>query len=139
MFTLLHDNLATLIFIAGLAQVSILIASSLVPSQLQWKQSLACLPTLHRQMYWVYAAYVVLSIIAFASISILAADEIAAGSLLARAFSCYVAIFWGIRLALQWVFDVQAHLHNGFLRIGYNCLSVLFLFLCCTYSLSAFA
>ena len=60
------DNLlSTLIFAAGIGQLSVLIASALVPSRLNWKEELGQLPRLLQQMYWVYAGYVVLAIIAF--------------------------------------------------------------------------
>jgi hypothetical protein len=77
-------------------------------------------------MYWVYGGYVVLSIIALGTITIVNAGEIAAGSVLARSFAAYAAAFWGIRLALQAVLDVREHLTSRGLRIGYTTLTVLF-------------
>ena len=59
-------------------------------------------------MYWVYGGYVVLSIVAFATLSIFNSRELASGSGLARGFCAYVAVFWGIRVGLQAVFDVKA-------------------------------
>ena len=64
-------GLARLIFLAGIAQVGVLIASAVVPFRLNWRDELRGLSRLHRQMYWVYGGYVVLSIVAFAMISIL--------------------------------------------------------------------
>ncbi len=118
--------LPTLILAGGIAQAGVLVASSLVPFRLDWKKELAGLSTLHRQMYWIYGSYVVLSIVAFAVISIAHHSEVAAGSGLARAFCGYVAVFWGIRLVLQAVLDVKAHLTAGWLTAGYHLLTVLF-------------
>jgi hypothetical protein len=50
------------------------------------------LSPLHRQMYWVYGGYVILSIVAFGLISLTTAAELASGDKLARAFCLYVAI-----------------------------------------------
>src|SRR5262249_38238623 len=50
----LMPDLATLLFLAGFAQLCVLVASALVPFQLDWKQVFQALPPLHRQMYWVY-------------------------------------------------------------------------------------
>ncbi|CAN5634724.1 hypothetical protein BH11PLA2_BH11PLA2_25080 [soil metagenome] len=119
--------LADLLRLTGLLQLSVLIASSLVPLRLNWKRDLASLPTLHRQMYWTYGGYVVLGIVALGTISLACADELAAGSRLARAFCLYGAIFWGVRLCLQAVFDVKAHLTAWWLRLGYHTLTLLFL------------
>jgi hypothetical protein len=121
------NDLPTLIFLAGLAHLGILIASALVPFQLSWKRELAVLSTLHRQMYWVYGGYVVLAIVMFAGISMLNAEEIAGGSGLARGFCLYVAVFWGVRVCLQLVFDVKEHLTAWWLKAGYHLLTVLFM------------
>jgi hypothetical protein len=120
------DLMATLIFAAGLGQASILIASAQVPSLLHWREELAPLPRLHRQMHWVYAGYVVLSIVAFAALSLLHARELAAGSPLARGVCAYIAVFWGIRLALQAVFDMKPYLTTWWKTLGYAVLTVWF-------------
>lgn len=116
------------LFIAGgVGHLFVLIASALVPFRLDWRGVLAPLPRLHRQMYVVYGGYVVLSIVAFALISLLNAGELAAGSGLARGFCAYVAVFWDVRVVLQGVFDVKPHLTAWWLRVGYHGLTVLFL------------
>jgi hypothetical protein len=123
----MDELLPTLIRAAGVGQATVLIASSLVPFRLDWKRELAPLSRLHRQMYWVYGGYVVLSIVAFALISLFNSEELAAGSGLARGFCLYVAVFWGIRLSLQAVLDVNAHLTAWWLKAGYHVLTALFL------------
>jgi hypothetical protein len=118
--------LSRLIFVAGLGQMAVLIASALVPFRLNWRDELRGLSRLHRQMYWVYGGYVVLSIVAFAALSIVNTRELASGSGLARGFCAYVAVFWGIRVALQAVFDVKEHLTAWWLKAGYFMLTLLF-------------
>lgn len=119
-------RLTTLIWLAGAAQLCVLVASALVPLRLNWRTELQSLSPLHRQMYWVYGGYVVLSIIAFGMISLVNAAELASGGTLARSFCLYVAVFWGIRLSLQGVLDVKDHLTRWWLRAGYYTLTVLF-------------
>jgi alginate O-acetyltransferase complex protein AlgI len=121
-------TLANVIRVAGAIQLSILIASSLVPFRLNFKRDLAVLPTLHRQLYWTYGGYVVMGIIALGLISLTCADELASGSRLARAFCIYGALFWGVRVSLQAVFDVKPHLTAWWLTAGYHTLTVLFVF-----------
>ena len=128
---------ADLIRLAGAGQLSVLAASALVPFRLNWKRDLAPLPTLHRQMYWTYGGYVVLGIIALGAISLACADELAAGSRLARAVCGYGAVFWGVRLGLQAVFDVKPHLTARWLAVGYHALTVLFLFFTVVYAYAA--
>ena len=120
------DSLPQLLVAAGVGQLAVLIASALVPIRLNWRDELRPLSRLHRQMYWVYGGYVVLSIVAFGLITVLNAGELAAGSGLARGFCGYVAVFWAIRLVLQAVFDVKEHLSAWWLTAGYVALTVLF-------------
>jgi hypothetical protein len=122
----MNEYLPTAIFLAGFAQLGVLVASALVPFRLNWHESLAGLPRLHRQLYWIYGGYVVLGIVANGLISIVNADALAGGAPLARCVSGYIAIFWGIRLSLQTVFDVRAHLTEWWLHAGYHTLTLLF-------------
>jgi hypothetical protein len=131
------DLLARLIFVSGLAQLSILIASAMVPYRLKWRTELSALPRLHRQMYWVYGGYVVMSIVAFALISIANSRELASGSGLARGVCAYVAIFWAVRVLLQGVFDVKEHLTAWWLTAGYHTLTLLFATLTIIYAWAA--
>ncbi|QEL18018.1 hypothetical protein [Limnoglobus roseus] len=130
--------LADWIRLAGLGQLSVLVASSLVPLRLNWKRDLAGLPVLHRQMYWTYGGYVVLGIITLGGTSLFCADELAAGSRLAQAFCLYGFLFWGVRLLLQAVFDVKSHLTAWWLAAGYHLLTVLFLFFTGVYGYALF-
>jgi hypothetical protein len=98
----------------------------MVPFLLNWRHELRGLSRLHRQMYWVYDGYVVLSIVAFAILSISNSHELVSGSGLARGISAYVALFWGIRLVLQSVFDVKEHLTAWWLKAGYVALTAMF-------------
>lgn len=120
------EHLPTLIFVAGCLQLGVLIASALVPLRLDWKTSLSGLPRLHRQLYWIYGGYVVLAIIANGLVCVINADELAAGSRLARCVCGYLAIFWGVRLSLQTILDVKEHLTTWWLHAGYHTLTLLF-------------
>ena len=123
----MNDLLPNLIVADGVGQLTVLIASALVPFRLNWQHELRSLSRLHRQMYWVYGGYIMLSIVAFALISLFHSKELASGSGLARAFCSYVAVFWGVRVVLQGVFDVKAHLTAWWLKVGYHGLTLLFI------------
>jgi hypothetical protein len=133
----MQTMLGSLIFIAGVGQLAVLIASALVPFCLNWRGELQCLSRLHRQMYWVYGGYIVLSIVAFAALSILNSRELASRSALARGFCAYVAVFWGTRVGLQAVFDVKDHLTTCWLRAGYFLLTLMFAALTVVYTWAA--
>lgn len=135
--SLMPTSLADLIFYAGAMHFGILIASALVPFRLKWREELGVLTTLHRQMYWVYGGYVVMSIVAFALLSLFNSRELASGSGLARGVCGYVAVFWGVRVCLQPVFDVKTHLTTWWLKAGYHLLTLLFLSFSALYAYAA--
>jgi hypothetical protein len=117
----------TLLQIAGLLQLSILIASALVPRVLDWQRNLAGLHPFLRKLFWVYGVFIVLVIIGFAALTFLNAGAMAAGEPVARSLCAFIAIFWAARLVVQFaVFDARPYLTNWFFKIGYHALTVLF-------------
>lgn len=133
----MRERLPSLIFVLGLLQWSVLVASSLVPLRLDWKSSLAGLPRLVRQLFWIYGSYVVMAIVANGAFSVFCADELAGGSRLGRAVCGYIAIFWGVRLGLQVVLDAKPFLTTWWLRIGYHLLTLLFVTFTVVFGLAA--
>jgi hypothetical protein len=130
-------TLTRLIFLGGLGNAAMLVVAAMVPAQLDWRSELRCLSTLNRQMHWVYGSYVWLSIAAFAAMSLWNARELASGTGLARSVCAYIAVFWGIRLILQGVFDSQRYLTTWWLKAGYRALTMLFAVLTVVYGLAA--
>ena len=131
-------TLATLILLAGVAHFGILFASALVPRVLDWRGELAHLNPLSRHIVWTHGAFIVLTLVAFGAISLANPAELAAGSLLARWFCGFVAVFWLARLALQlFVFDARPYLTRTFLKLGYHGLTLVFAFLGTVYAWAA--
>ena len=120
-------ELSNAIYLIWIGQFGVLFASALVPVRLEWKQSLASLPPLMQQLFWVYGGYVVLSIISLGLVCVLNASEMAQSGPLARAICVYGMVFWGIRLALQPILAAKPFLTTWWLYGGYHLLTVLFL------------
>lgn len=121
-------TLTVLIRCAGVGQLGVLIASALVPVQLNWKEEFVHLSKLNRQLFWVYGGYIVLSIVSLGLICLFNAEELASGTQLSRFVCGYIVLFWGVRLMLQFfVFDVKEHLTKWWLTVGYHALTVVFL------------
>ncbi|MDG2391364.1 MAG: hypothetical protein P8M30_18815 [Planctomycetaceae bacterium] len=120
-------TLETLIFISGILHLGTLLGSAQVPRELNFREELPKVSPLLKHWILVAGGYVVLNIIAFGVISLTLNDELASGTPLARAFSAYVAIFWGCRLIVQFfVFDAKPYLRNWFLKAGYHGLTFIF-------------
>jgi len=74
---------------------------------------------------------------AISSLSRILRRKLASGSRLARGFCAYVAVFWGIRLALKAVFDIKGYLNTWWAKAGYSALTLLFTALTIVYSWAA--
>ena len=133
-------HLPTLLLIAGFGHFAILIASALVPETLNWRQELARLGALTRQIVWVHGIFIVLVIIGFGVISIVNARPLSDGSAISRSVCGFVAVFWAARLVVQFlVFDAKPHLTTGVLRWGYHGLTVMFAYFVLVYGWAAVA
>ena len=119
----------TLIFISGILHFGTLIASALVPNALDWKGELSKLSPLLRQLIWVHGIFIVLTIIGFGVLTLGFSAELAKQTPLARGVCGFIAIFWGLRLAIQFfVFDAKPFLTNYILKIGYHLLTMVFVY-----------
>lgn len=129
-------NNEQLLKLGGAIQLAILIASVQVPRMLDWRNELAHLKPFLRQLFYVYGAFIILTIIGMGVISIAFAGEIAASPGLGRAFAAFVLIFWGLRLVVQFfVFDARPILTTPVMRFAYHALTVAFVAIVCTYSI----
>ena len=52
------DILTSLVFISGILHIVLGLGSSVIPEVLQWNKELANEQPLIRQMFWTYAAYI---------------------------------------------------------------------------------
>jgi hypothetical protein len=124
-----------LLYIGGATHFAILIASAMVPRVLDWKHHLANLPRMLRQLFWVYGVFIVLTIIGFGTLTLAHAETLAAGDPLARWLCGFIAIFWTLRLLVQFfVFDLRPFLSTPLLRFGSHLLTLAFFLLVAIYS-----
>jgi hypothetical protein len=122
-------SLQSLIVVSGVLHFGTLLASAAVPSVLDWRRELSKLDRLSRQLIWVHGLFIVLVIIGFGTLTFFWPHELASHTPLARAVCGLIGLFWAARLLVQFlVFDAKPHLKNWFLRLGYNCLTAVFIY-----------
>jgi alginate O-acetyltransferase complex protein AlgI len=135
---LLMPALSTLLLIGGVLHLGITSAGIVMTLVLDWRKKLAPLAALTRHIIWTHAAFVLLTILGFASISLLAAPSLASGTPLARAVCAFIALFWAIRLMIQFfLFDARPFLTRPILAVGYHGLTVVFIYFVAVYGLAA--
>jgi hypothetical protein len=131
-------TLENLIFIGGILHWGTLLGSAQVPIELRFREELPKLPPLLQHWILVAGGYVVLDIIGFGLISVCCAQQLASGSLLARAICGFIAFFWFIRILIGlFLFDARPYLRNWFLRLGYYGLTLVFIFHTLVYGTAA--
>ena len=121
-------HLPYLLLFAGIAQFGVLFASALTPLMMDWKHELQKLPQLLRQLFWVYGCFIVLTIIGLGTLTLFFHQSMADGVPAARGIAAFAAVFWGLRLMVQFfVIDARPYLTNRWLKLGYHSLTVIFI------------
>lgn len=116
-----------LLKLAALAHVGLIAAGLLMPARTRLWAHLGTLPPFIRNLFRVYYLFIGLCLVSFGAASWFLAEELAAGTLLARAMCGFLAAFWTLRLvAALWIFDVRPYLTNVWLRVGYQATNVVF-------------
>ena len=131
-------NLVTLVWIAGLGQIVLVCASLTIPRVLGWREELQALRPLTRQVFWTYAGYILCLNLCFGLLSTLAPRLLVDGSRLATAVSGFIALYWGVRIAIQFFyFDRSSAPAGRLVRLAEVALVGLFLFLTLVYGVAA--
>jgi hypothetical protein len=119
---------------AGIGHFCTLGAGLQVPFRLNWQEELSRVSTFNRKIFLNYAGYVGLMIIAFGAGTLLLHDEMMRGERAAVFLSGLIAVFWGIRLLVDFLWFGDKDWPAGPLfSIGHACLNALFMCLTFTY------
>ena len=133
-----RHTLELLLLFAGVVHLCITSAGLVMTYVLDWRHNLAALNPLTRHIVWVHGAFVLLMICGFAAVSLLCAGDLASGAPLARAVCAFIALFWGVRLLIQFfLFDARPHLTSLALKFGYHGLTAVFVYFTLVYGFAA--
>jgi hypothetical protein len=94
----------SLLLAAGIGQLLLAAASLAVPRVLRWREDLAKVRPLTRQVFWTYAGYIWATNVFFGLISTTLPSSLADRSPLATAVTGFIAIYWLARLAIQFAY-----------------------------------
>jgi hypothetical protein len=120
--------------LAGLGQLILALGSLSIPVVLRWREDLAKLWPLTRQIFWVYACYILGTNVSFGLLSLLAPHWLLDACPLAGAVSGYMTLYWGARLVTQFaVLDRSAAPPGWFFKVAEAALVGLFLALTLVY------
>lgn len=128
-------NIQSLIRVAGLAQIVLVFGSLAVPRVLNWHIELAKVQPLIKQMFWTYAAYILVTNLCFGLVSVSAFAELTNGSILAKLVTGFIAVYWISRVLIQFFyFDRKGFPTGRWHRFAEVLLGALFVFLSVVYT-----
>ncbi|ABG60352.1 conserved hypothetical protein [Cytophaga hutchinsonii ATCC 33406] len=102
-----------LIFICGILHLALGIGSSIIPKVLDWKTELTKVQPLIRQMFWTYAAYILVINICFGLVSIFGTEELLNHSFLASCLTLFISLYWLTRIGIQFFYFDKTHAPKG--------------------------
>lgn len=126
--------------VAGILQVSLAFAHLGFGRRLGWKDDLARLSLVNRQIFQVHTFFIGLVLVLFGMLDLLAGKLLLDGSVLARSVSGGLAVFWGARLWVQWfVFDHRLWRGKRFETTVHAIFTLLWTWLCALHLLVSLA
>jgi hypothetical protein len=132
------EFLQTMIVVAGVGQLVLVAVSPAIPFVLKWKEELTHVSDLTRRLFWVYAAYILCTNLAFGLLSAFAPHSLLDDSLLAIAVSGFMAVYWGSRLVIQFTCFGNVKPTRAVYRFAEITLVLFFVFLTFVYSSTAY-
>ena len=128
-------TIQTFILLAGIAQIALALGSITIPQILNWKDKLASTNTLIRQIFWVYACYILVINLSFGLLSVFNYKELVSGSRLGTVITGFIALYWISRMLIQFLyFDRSNFPKEKWNQFGEIVLVSTFAFLCITYA-----
>jgi hypothetical protein len=126
--------LSLALWLAGIGHFCSLFASFQVPSRLGWKKDLAQLTSFNRKLMWVYGGTTLLTIVAFGALTLFLHHEFLAGDRAALALAAFIAVFWTLRIVVDFVYFEHSDWPAGVpFIVGHFLLTALFTALASTY------
>jgi hypothetical protein len=127
-------NIQQAIFLAGAGQVVLSAGSLAIPGILDWRNQLNNVRSIIKQMFWTYAGYILGINLSFGLISVFLAQDLVAGSALAKAITGFIAIYWISRILIQFFyFDRNDFPKGSYYRVAEIALVALFFSLSIVY------
>jgi hypothetical protein len=98
------ETLEWIVRVAGIGHFAIAAASAGVPSALGWREDVAKLKPINRQIFYTYAGYILTINLLFGVIATFGAALLVDRTQLAACVTGFIAAYWGVRVLLQFAY-----------------------------------
>lgn len=132
-------NPILLLKLAGYLQIALCVGSLAIPRMLNWNAELRKVALIIKQIFWTYAAYILMFNLSFGLLSVFGAEELLAKSFLAKSVSVFICVYWLVRIFIQFFyFDTKSAPQGLIYKLGEIALVSLFIFLTLVYGWIAY-
>src|SRR5262245_12556439 len=90
--------------IVGLVMAGLVVVNMFVPWRFRWRDEMAGLSVLNRQIFEAHAIFLVLTLALFSALLLTSSDALLEPTRLSRAILIGLTIFWTLRMVMQWAF-----------------------------------
>jgi hypothetical protein len=90
--------------IIGVLLAALVVVNLFVPQRFRWREEMASLSLLNRQIFLVHSAFIVLILALFSALLLTCGDLLLDGTRLSQAVLVGLTIFWGVRMLAQWFY-----------------------------------
>jgi hypothetical protein len=90
--------------IVGLMMVALVVVNLFVPKQFHWREEMARLSLLNRQIFQIHSVFLLLVLGMFAALLLVCGRDLLEPTRLARAILAGLTAFWVLRMLAQWFF-----------------------------------
>jgi hypothetical protein len=90
--------------IVGALLAALAVVNLFVPRRFRWREEMAALSLLNRQVFQAHNVFVILTIVLCSALLLTSADTLLEPTRLSRAVLIGLTIFWGLRMLMQWLF-----------------------------------
>ncbi len=97
-------TLLTHLRFVGVIMALLVVANLFVPGRLRWREELARVSLVNRQIFQVHTIFIVLILAMFAVLLLTSADALLEPTRLSRLVLGGLTIFWGLRMLTQWFY-----------------------------------
>lgn len=95
------NTMVPFLWIAGGIQLAIAVSNIWVPGILHYRENLAKVSPMVRQIFVVHSIFIVLVLLGFSALCFFFTPELASRAPLGRFLSAFLAVFWSLRVVLQ--------------------------------------
>ena len=88
----------------GLLMAALVVVNLFVPRRFRWREEMASLSLLNRQIFEVHSLFIVLTLALFAALLLTSSDALLEPTRLSRAILIGLTIFWSARMFAQWFY-----------------------------------